>query len=380
MLQKSKLRWIPAIAVPAVVIAGAVAIPSMANAGVSLPSKTAAQIVALAEKSAGTSFSGTVEQTANLGLPDLSSFGGATSSDDDSGVSDIVSQLSGTHKARVFVDGSSKSRVQTLDQLAERDVIRNGSSVWAYDSSDKSAVHLTLPSRDSDTPSAGATPSTGAVPTDPATAAASALKAIGRYTTVSTSGNVRIAGQKAYQVTLAPNDSSSLITTATLAVDATTGVPLRVAVTAKGQTDPAYSVSFTSIDYSTPAASTFAFTPPQGATVKKIAVPDRSVYAGGTTTKSHPGITSRYDRIAKAKAEAQPTVIGTGWSTIIGAKLPTSAVSALSSDDTLDQVFTPVDGGRLLKTALVTVLITDDGEVYAGAVTPSALQAAVAAQ
>ena len=36
--------------------------------------------------------------------------------------------------------------------------------------------------------------------------------------------------------------------------------------------------------------------------------------------------------------------------------------------------FTPVPGGRLLSTALVSVLITDDGKMYVGAVTPAALQ------
>ena len=43
---------------------------------------------------------------------------------------------------------------------------------------------------------------------------------------------------------------------------------------------------------------------------------------------------------------------------------------------------TPVQGafghGRMLRTTLVTALLTDDGRVYAGAVTPAALEAAAA--
>jgi hypothetical protein len=43
---------------------------------------------------------------------------------------------------------------------------------------------------------------------------------------------------------------------------------------------------------------------------------------------------------------------------------------------------TPVQGafghGRVLRTTLLTVLLTDDGRLYAGAVTPQALEAAAA--
>lgn len=363
-----QLRWIPAIAVPALVVAGAVAVPAMATASVNLPHKSAAQIVALAQKSGGSSFSGTVEQTANLGLPDLSSLQGAQGGSGDSGsVSDIVSQLSGTHKARVFASGSNKSRIQTLDQLSERDVIRNGDSVWAYDSSSKKAVHATIPSSgDRSLPSA--------VPSSPTDIADQVLAQIDDYTTVTTSSNVRVAGQKAYQITLTPkNDTTTLVGDVTLAVDASTGIPLRAAITAAGQTDPAYSVAFTSIDYSTPSASTFAFTPPKGTAVKTITAPTS---ASSSKHFVHPGAVSREDGVAKS--EAEPTVTGTGWSTVVGLTLPAGDTLALSGSQAgmLHQVTTAVAGGRLLQTSLVSVLLTDDGHVYVGAVKPSALEAA----
>ncbi|BDZ49777.1 hypothetical protein GCM10025867_20180 [Frondihabitans sucicola] len=373
-MKKTSLRWIPAVAVPAVVIAGAVAIPSVANADVKLPHKSAAGIVAFAEKSAGTSFSGSVTETANLGLPDLSSLGGAGSSSSSS-AQDALSQLTGTHKAKVYVDGKTKQRVQTLDNLKETDVIRNGSTVWAYDSDKKTATRLTLPSKSAklDT-GVGATPTPGATTLTPTEAAQKALDAIGTYTAVKVSDNVRVAGQKAYQIKLTPSDGTTLVSSVTLAVDGKTGIPLRVVVKAKGQTDPAFSVAFTSISYSTPSASTFTFTPPKGTKVEQVKTPARSAHT------AHPGALTQRDAIAKARVgAAKPVVIGSGWATIVGATLPSGALSNDSSG-MLDKVLTKVDGGRVLQTALVSVYLTDDGKVYVGAVKASALEAAVAAQ
>ena len=44
------------------------------------------------------------------------------------------------------------------------------------------------------------------------------------------------------------------------------------------------------------------------------------------------------------------------------------------------QLSTAVDGGQLLSTALVNVLITDDGRILAGSVTVERLQAVASGQ
>jgi hypothetical protein len=60
----------------------------------------------------------------------------------------------------------------------------------------------------------------------------------------------------------------------------------------------------------------------------------------------------------------------------------TDGTSSTDADTTglLDQLTSEVDGGRVLETSLVSVLLTDDGRVFAGAVDASTLQAAVAGQ
>jgi hypothetical protein len=103
------------------------------------------------------------------------------------------------------------------------------------------------------------------------------------------------------------------------------------------------------------------------------------------------------DHPAAAKAHARPdvTTTGSGWLTVL--ELPSSELTSGAGpgsghspgDDeavlrTLLAAATPVHGawgsGQLLRTSLVSVLITDQGHAFVGAVQPSVLYAAAAAQ
>ena len=69
------------------------------------------------------------------------------------------------------------------------------------------------------------------------------------------------------------------------------------------------------------------------------------------------------------------TVDGTGWASVV--ELPAGTVTAdVLANPLLAQVTESVDGGRLQSTALVNVLVTDDGRVFAGSVPAERLQAA----
>jgi hypothetical protein len=69
------------------------------------------------------------------------------------------------------------------------------------------------------------------------------------------------------------------------------------------------------------------------------------------------------------------TTTGEGWTTVV--ELPAGDTSALGS---LDAITTATDGGRVLSSALLTVLLTDDGRVLAGAVPVDTLRAAAASR
>jgi hypothetical protein len=76
-------------------------------------------------------------------------------------------------------------------------------------------------------------------------------------------------------------------------------------------------------------------------------------------------------------------VTGTGWESVV--EFPASPASAeadamLSNDPLLQQAAVAVPGGRLFSTAVVNVLFTDDGRVFAGSVPAERLLTAAAAR
>ena len=141
-------------------------------------------------------------------------------------------------------------------------------------------------------------------------------------------------------------------------------------VEAKGQDDPAVQVGFTSLSYGAPAARLFDFTPPSGAKVETKDLSD-----AGSHAKSD---ADHHRTDGKRVAGDEPTFTGKGWATI--AELPAGTVDQSSLGDDaaglLSQVTKAVDGGRAVQTSLVSVYLTDDGRVLAGAVPVSALVAA----
>ena len=182
--------------------------------------------------------------------------------------------------------------------------------------------------------------------------------------------NVKVAGRTAYEVVLTPDDPATLVGSATLTVDSETGVPLKVVVAAKGQADPAFSVGFTSVDFSAPSSDVFAFTPPAGADV--------------TEAPRH-GATTLVRTTPTARRRRRPS-LGSGWSTIVGLAppRPTGACAdrdaADDSSALLDQVLTPVDGGRCCRPRSSPCSSATTAACGRAPSTPDALQAAVAAQ
>ncbi|MBF4462573.1 MULTISPECIES: LolA family protein [unclassified Rathayibacter] len=349
-------HWAPALVVPAVVVAAAVVLPVSANAAGELPEKSASELLAFVAHNDVTAFSGEIEQSSDLGLPDLTSLGGGGG--DSASLTGALTELAtGSHEARVYVDEAQGARLQVLDRLAERDIVATpAGGVWMYDSSANAATHV-LPHEGADHASSA---DASQLPT-PSSAAEALLSAIDPTTTVTVGSTARVAGRDAYELVLTPRDAGTLVGSVSVAVDGQTGLPLGVSVTARGATAPAFSVAYSSIDFSAPDASLFAFTPPAGADVTEQAAPEHDTSGVPDSAAS--------DSAAANPATAGPTVTGTGWTSVV--ELP-AASDALGS---LDAITTPTSGGRVLSSALVTVLLTDDGRVFAGAVPESTLLA-----
>ncbi|TKV28515.1 hypothetical protein FDK12_07585 [Arthrobacter sp. NamB2] len=388
-------RWLPAGIVPVVIAAAAVSASTGAEAQPQLPALTAQQLLEFVATSADDAYSGTVEQSSDLGLPDLSLAappGGSSGSDPTSAALEL---LTGEHTAQVYIDGPRKARVQLLDQLAQRDVVVNGDDVWFYDSEANEAVHAVRPADAGEDDleamlrgKATEHPELQNVPRTPAELAEVFLARIDPSTEVTVGDTSRVAGRSAYQLLLTPDDAATLVGSVAVTVDSETGVPLGVRVQARGQEEPAFSASFISVDFSTPDAGIFDFTPPPGVTVTEASLKD--------------GAQHEADAADEVRVSGQPTVIGQGWSTIV--ELPAGSASKLGlstgtgastgmgdimeiepgmdpeevagAQALLEQALVETDGGRALQTSLVSVFITDDGRVLAGAVGVDQLVAA----
>jgi hypothetical protein len=106
------------VAVPSVIAAGVLAGTIPARAGDPLPAKTPAEVIALLAGHKTHTFSGTIEQTSELGLPELPATPPTSGPASADAVASLMEFLSGGHTARVFVDGITKARIQVVDRLA----------------------------------------------------------------------------------------------------------------------------------------------------------------------------------------------------------------------------------------------------------------------
>ena len=367
-LSSRRARW--AVPAGALVVTGGILAGSLitaAQAAPGLPGRTPAQLLAQVADATTPPLTGTVVETASFGLPQLPATGNSTS---------LSSLLTGSHTIRVWYASPRHFRLAVPQSLSESDVIRDGRTAWLWQSTLNKVTKFTLPAH---------APVTGTVPAQPATpqqAAQQVLAAVGPTTAVSVASNVSVAGRAAYALVLAPKDHRSLIGQVQIDVDGRNGVPLRLQVFARGASTPAFQVGYTAIQFVTPAAADLTFTPPPGSSVSQVNL--------GRGDHGHaPADTSGY------------ATIGKDWLTVV--KLPSSdltpgAPGALAapgsgghapgdSSAVLNALLgsaTSVHGawgsGRLLRTSLVSVLITDSGSAYVGAVQPSVLYAAASAR
>jgi outer membrane lipoprotein-sorting protein len=383
-------RWVPAAAVPALIAAGVLAGSIPARAGDPLPQKSPAEVLTLLGQHSSRTFSGTLEQVSHLGLPELPAGTPSSGPVSAGGPASIIELLTGEHTARIFMDGPAKMRVQVMDRLAERDVIRRDHDVWFYNSKDNSAAHVTLPDVASDLPLPGkdgssADPSTKAIPT-PEDLATKFLAKVDSSTAVTVGPEARVAGRSAYSLELAPRTEGTLLAKVVIAVDGQTGMPLKVTVSARGQSEPAFEAGYTSLSLAAPEDATFNFAAPPGATVKELQtppMPSKSALPAkpGMATPEHtPGASPD----ARHHDGPRPAVTGTGWETVVGFPAPADsqkaqATESLLKDPLLSQAAVVVPGGRLLSSSLVNVLLTNDGRIFVGMVPADRLQAAAGA-
>jgi outer membrane lipoprotein-sorting protein len=376
-------------AVP-VVVAGAIAlaasIPSL-TAGAStpdLPPITAQQLITKVEQVDVPALEGTVQWTADLGLPDVSGLVSGNSGQVASSTGfDPTTLLAGSHSIEVWSDGD-RQRLALPRSMAETDLVRDGSQAWLYDSSSQHVTHY-LPSSSAGLAGAGlagaglagaglagggsagaaAGSGSGAPALTPDQEAAKVLADLTPSTEVDVSAGADVAGQHTYLLVLSPKPgtpgaASTTLDRITISVDAANGLPLDVSVYGKGVTDPVIEVQYSSVSFATPAASNFA---------APVGISTTTTYLGG-----HAGPKGA-EGSAGTPGPSRLSASGPPWAWVVSL-----GAGGAGLGSKLDSVTTPVSGsfgtGRLLQTNLVNVLFLPDGRGLAGFVSPAALEAA----
>lgn len=357
-------RWAAPVVIAAAVAGGAQVAAQAASGRPDLPPLSAHDLLVKVQSAKVSALSGTVRSTTDLGVPALPQQGGL----------DWSSLLTGTQTLRVYLDGPQRQRVDLLGSLTQASVVHDGSTLWTWNSTKRTVTRTALPASGGsgapealpDVPGSPGDLATR-MPLTPQQAADRALAAVSPTTRVSVGRGATVAGRDAYDLHLQPKDAASLIGTVDVYVDARTGLVLRTVVTPRGGGAAAVDIGFTRLSLKAPAASTFRFTPPPGAAVGDVALP----------AQPHQG------KAPSAKPPVQ--TFGTGWTAVVKttAPQPSASPGGQKSSDPMAGVLLrasrPVPagqlpgGGRLLTTRLVSVLLTTDGHLYVGAVTPDEL-------
>lgn len=385
-----RARW--AVPGAAVLVAGAVIaglqIPA-AEASPDLPAKTPAQLLAsLSSDAKVPPLTGTVVETASLGLPQLPQVSNASST---------LSLLTGSHTIKVYYQDSSHFRLAVPQLASETDAIADGTKLWLWQSASDSVTEFTPPA---DSAKKAEQKVAAAAPVlTPQQAADQILAKVGKTTLVSVKANVMVANDPAYQLVLAPKDPRSLIGQIDIAVDGKYGIPLRVQVFAKGAKSAAFQVGYQDLQFVAPDPSNFAFTPPHGAKVDVVKpgsgeLSKQGAAAGMTGTSGFGTYGTSWLTVASFPQSDLTKALDPAAAAAQGTAAPGSGKQpdiysangngvGVSSQELLNALLgtaKPVSGswgsGTLVTTSLVSMLMTG-GEVYIGAVTPDVLYAAV---
>ncbi|MET8828719.1 DUF2092 domain-containing protein [Streptomyces sp. NPDC004610] len=372
--RKKAARYIVPVAVTGVAAATIGLVPAIADSGSpDLPEISAEQLIQRIAESDTEQLSGTVKITTDLGLPNLGGLesgllSGATGSGGDGSGSSadpqskLTALAAGTHTLRVAVDGPDRQKLSLLENAAEYSVIHNGDDVWGYDSASNEVYH----SAAAEDAESGAD-----VPATPKDFAEQTLKAVDDTTSVTVDGTAQVAGRDAYKLVVKPRQSGSTVGQITIAVDSKTYTPLKFTLTPAAGGAAVVDAGFTQVDFARPAASTFDFTPPEGAKVTEKS--DLPASSGSEQPKSEEDLGKGLDGL---------NVLGEGWNAIAvldggGQGVPSGAEAGGQFGGFLDSLGDQVSGkfgeGTVFKTRLINALITDDGTVYVGAVTQDAL-------
>ncbi|MFD0370587.1 outer membrane lipoprotein carrier protein LolA [Streptomyces sp. NPDC127114] len=380
--QRKASRYVVPVAVAGVAAATIGLVPALAASGdPDLPDITAQQLIEKIAASDTQTLSGTFRISTDLGLPSFAGLIPSAPGGSGSGSADpserLTQLVSGSHTLRVAADGPDRQKLTLLDGSDEYSLIHNGDDLWAYDSKSNEVFHEKGEKGDEGEKGKHEQE----LPATPKELADEVLKAAGDTTSLTVGGTAKVAGRDAYQLVIKPKQSGSTVESVTIAVDAANGTPLKFTLDSVSGGKPVVDAGFTKVDFAKPAADTFDFKAPKGAKVTEGAADKAGKDAEEEFGKDFDkGLGGLFGGLGEG-AKGEPNIIGEGWTTIArldtGAPAPKTGEAPKEVQGFLDALGDKVSGkfgsGTVFKTKIVNALMTDDGKVYVGAVTPEKL-------
>ncbi len=306
-------------------------------------------------------------------------------------------------EGRLWISSGGQIRLELQSESGATQLLYDGSTLNVYDSSANTLYSYTPPAA----PSGEGEGKEGSQQVPSVAAIQREIERLMGHADISGAIPTDVAGHAAYAVKISPKDHGGLLGGAELAWDATHGVPLRLALYAKGDPSPVLELTATEVSYGPVPGSIFSLQLPEG--VKKTTIKPP---AGGSQSKGANAETVGLSAVQAAvpfKLQAPAQLAGMqrrqvrlievngGQAALIcyGEGLGGIAVieaeakpeggggsnSGPSSGSSLPLPSVPIDGTQAteLPTALGTALRYRSGgidHILAGSVTPSVIEAA----
>jgi outer membrane lipoprotein-sorting protein len=295
---------------------------------------------------------------------------------------------------RLWVASDGRARIELQANNGDTEILYDGRAVSLYEPSSNTLYRYTLPTGSGAGGTGSAGPDPGAAHSGLDTAGGvhlafaskpagphevpsvakieEAISHISAHATLSGAIPADVAGKAAYTVRISPSRNGGLIGGAELSWDASTGLPLRAAVYAKGISAPVIELAATEISYEPVPSSVFDITPPPGAKVQEVSAPKEGAGPSGQEGASPSGGSGR----------PKVTTHGEGLEAIAVLESPVKAGTAGKPSPALPEGLQKVSINGIsateLPTALGTLLTFERSGIrylLAGSVTPAAIEA-----
>ena len=209
----------------------------------------------------------------------------------------VGSALMSGADGRLWLTNDGRGRLELQSSAGDVQIVWNKQRVTLYDASSNTVYSRDLPALAHKADQAQEPKSTGPSLAD----IRDFLARIGKRADVSGARPTNIAGREAYSVSLSPKHDGGLLGSLQLAWDAAHGVPLRVAIYARGASSPVLALEATDISYGPVPSANVDISPPADAKKSSIGQAAPTQKEHGQKERRHD---LRVDTLSSVQAQA----------------------------------------------------------------------------